>query len=134
MANLNKVMLIGRLTRDPELRDAGGTSVCDIGLAINREYRKKDGTEVKETCFVDCTCWGRTAENVAKYLAKGREAYIEGRLQLDQWEKDGEKRSKLKVTVDFVQFLGGRQDSEAPAPAPQPAAAAPAPRNSVVPF
>ena len=114
MANLNKVMLIGRLTRDPETRStSGGNSVTRIGLAVNRTYRKKDSDEqVEETTFVDIEAWGKTGETFARYMKKGRQAYIEGRLKLDSWEKDGQKRTKLVVVMEEFQFLdsgGGGQ-------------------------
>src|SRR5204863_8487416 len=139
MANLNRVMLIGRLTRDPETRHtAGGNSVTNFGLAINRSYRKKDSDElVEETTFVDVEAWGKTGETFARYMKKGRQAYVEGRLKLDSWEKDGQKHSKLFVVMDEFQFLdagsgggggGGassrnedaraRRRAAAPAPAP----------------
>ena len=138
MANLNKVMLIGRLTRDPETRHtAGGNSVTNFGLAINRSYRKKDSDElVEETTFVDVEAWGKTGETFARYMKKGRPAYIEGRLKLDSWEKDGQKRSKLLIVMEEFQFLdsgGGRcggdggNDAGAGAPSAErrrPAAAA----------
>lgn len=109
MATLNKVMLIGNITRDPELRQAGGTSVCGLGLALSRKYKSKDGEQKEETCFVDVTAWGRTAELIVQYCAKGDPLMVEGRLKLDQWEKDGQKRSKISVTAENVQFLGNRQ-------------------------
>ena len=109
MANLNKVMLIGRLTRDPETRHtSGGNSVTNFGMAINRSYRKKDSDElVEETTFVDIEAWGKGGETFARYMKKGRQAYIEGRLKLDTWEKDGAKRSKLTVVMEEFQFLDG---------------------------
>ncbi|MBK1833438.1 single-stranded DNA-binding protein [Roseibacillus ishigakijimensis] len=111
MANLNKVYLMGRLTRDPELRyTPKGTAVADIGMAINRYRGGGDGGErTEETTFVDVTLWGRQAEIVNQYLAKGREVFIEGRLQLDSWEDkaSGQKRSKLKVVGESMQFIGG---------------------------
>ena len=109
MANLNKVMLIGRLTRDPETRHTqGGNSVTNFGLAVNRTYRKKDSDEqVEETTFVDVEAWGKTGETFARYMKKGRQAYVEGRLKLDSWEKDGQKRSKLTVVMEEFQFLDG---------------------------
>src|SRR5207253_8922365 len=102
MANLNKVMLIGRLTRDPETRHTqGGNSVTNFGLAVNRTYRRKDSDEqVEETTFVDIEAWGKTGETFARYMKKGRQAYVEGRLKLDSWEKDGQKRSKLTVVME----------------------------------
>jgi single-strand DNA-binding protein len=107
MANLNKVMLIGRLTRDPETRHTpSGQSVTNFGIAVNRSYRKKDSEEkVEETTFVDVEAWGVAGETFARYMKKGRQAYIEGRLKLDSWEKDGQKRSKLSVVMEEFQFL-----------------------------
>ncbi|RME83098.1 MAG: single-stranded DNA-binding protein [Planctomycetota bacterium] len=106
MANLNKVLLIGRLTRDPELRYTNsGTAVADLGLAVNRYYTSPDGTKKDETCFLDITVWGKQAENCHKYLAKGRQVFVEGRLKMDTWEKDGQRRSKIGVVADTVQFL-----------------------------
>jgi single-strand DNA-binding protein len=111
MANLNKVYLMGRLTRDPELRyTPKGTAVADLGMAINRFRGGGDGGErTEETTFVDVTLWGRQAETANQYLAKGREVFIEGRLQLDSWEDkaSGQKRSKLKVVGEAMQFIGG---------------------------
>jgi single-strand DNA-binding protein len=108
MANLNKVMLIGNLTRDPELRyTPKGTAVTDISLAINRIWTNEQGTRQEETIFVEVTLWGRQAELAQQYLSKGRSAYIEGRLQMDTWEdkETGKKRSKLKVIGENLQFL-----------------------------
>ena len=108
MANLNKVMLIGNLTRDPELRyTPKGTAVADVGLAINRVWNNEAGQKQEETTFVDVTLWGRQAELAEKYLGKGRGVYIEGRLQLDTWDdkETGKKRSKLKVVGENLQFL-----------------------------
>jgi single-strand DNA-binding protein len=106
MASFNRVILAGNLTRDIELRETpGGASVADAGLAVND--RRKQGDEwVDETSFVDLTLWGRTAENAAEYLSKGSPILIEGRLKQDSWQNDaGEKRTKLKVVVDRLQFL-----------------------------
>ncbi len=110
MANLNKVFLIGNLTRDPELRmTPKGTAICSFGLALNRQFRDEAGGTREETTFVDLEAWGKTGELVSKYLFKGSPAMIEGRLRYDSWEsKTGEKRSKLKVVVDNVQFLSSR--------------------------
>jgi single-strand DNA-binding protein len=108
MANLNKVMLIGNLTRDPELRyTPKGTAVADIGLAINRVWTNEQNQRQEETTFVDVTLWGRQAELAQQYLTKGRGAYIEGRLQMDTWDdkQTGQKRSKLKVVGENLQFL-----------------------------
>lgn len=128
MANLNKVMLIGNLTRDPELRyTPKGTAVADLGIAVNRRVSDGNGNWSDETTFVDVTVWGNTAENSQKYLTKGRGVFIEGRLQLDTWEdkQSGQKRSKLKVVGENVQFLpegraGGGGGSRPPSEA-QPA-------------
>ncbi len=108
MASYNRVVLVGNLTRDIELRYIpSGMAVCDIGLAINDKI-KKDGQWVEETTFVDVTLWGRTAEIANEYLSKGSNVLIEGRLKLDTWETDGQKRSKLKVVGDRMQMLGGK--------------------------
>jgi single-strand DNA-binding protein len=114
MANLNKVMLIGNLTRDVELRSiSSGNSVAQIGLAINRSWTGQDGEKREEVTYVDCEAWGKTAEIMHKYLAKGRPVFVEGRLKLDTWDdkESGAKRSKMKVVVESFQFLdsGNRQ-------------------------
>lgn len=112
MANLNKVMLIGNLTRDPEIKyTPKGTAIADIGLAVNRNYTTESGEKREETTFVDVTLWGRVAEIVGEYCKKGRPLFVEGRLQLDTWDdkQTGQKRSKLKVVGDNIQLLGGRE-------------------------
>lgn len=112
MASLNKVMLIGNLTRDPEIKyTPKGTAIADIGLAVNRNYTTESGEKREEVTFIDVTLWGRTAEIVGEYCKKGRPIFIEGRLQLDQWDdkQTGQKRSKLKVVADNIQLLGGRE-------------------------
>lgn len=108
MANLNKVMLIGNLTRDPELRHTPkGTAVSELSLAINRVWNNDQGQKQEETTFVEVTLWGRQAELAQQYLTKGRPVYIEGRLQLDSWDdkETGKKRSKLRVIGENMQFL-----------------------------
>jgi single-strand DNA-binding protein len=113
MANLNKVMLMGNLTRDPEVRyTPKGTAVAELGLAINRVYTAENNEKREEVTFVDVTFWGRTAEIAGEYLKKGRAVFIEGRLQLDTWDDKttGQKRSKLKVVGEAMQFVGGRGD------------------------
>lgn len=108
MANLNKVMLLGNLTRDPELRHTPkGSAVADLGIAVNRKVQDGNGSWKDETTFVDVTVWGASAENAQKYLTKGRGVFIEGRLQMDVWDDKatGQKRSKLKVVADNLQFL-----------------------------
>src|ERR1700732_5330405 len=115
MANLNRVLLIGNLTRDPEVRyTPKGTAVADIGLAVNRIYSAEDGEKKEETTFVDVTLWGRQAEIAGQYLKKGRPVFIEGRLQLDTGgdKQTGQKRSRLRVVAENLQLLGSRQDSE----------------------
>src|SRR5271155_5776907 len=115
MANLNKVMLMGNLTRDPEVRyTPKGTAVAELGLAINRVYSAENGEKREETTFVDVTFWGRTAEIAGEYLKKGRPVFIEGRLQLDSWEdkQTGQKRNKLKVVGENMQFIGARGGAE----------------------
>jgi len=110
MANLNKVMLIGNLTRDPELRYLqSGTAVCDFGLAVNRNFKTSSGEQREEVLFVDITAWGRQAEVVSEFLQKGRPVFVEGRLKLDQWTTDdGQKRSKMNVVMENFQFLDSR--------------------------
>ncbi len=112
MASYNKVILMGNLTRDPELRvTPKGTSVCQIGLAVNRTYRDSDGNNREDVTFVDVDAFGKQAEVLAKYMNKGRPILVEGRLQLDSWEsKTGEKRNKLKVILEGFQFVGSRSD------------------------
>ena len=147
MASFNKVILMGNLTRDPELRvTANGNSICKLGLATSRVYSTKDGERREETTFVDIDAFGKQAEVINKYMRKGRPIMVEGRLKLDQWESDGQKRSKLSVVLENFQFLGSREDNDggtsgggyeksspparsasaAPAPAPAPAVANPA--------
>jgi single-strand DNA-binding protein len=122
MASLNKVLLIGRCTRDPEKRSTpSGMVVVELGLAVNRRYKSNSGEDREEVCFVDVTVWGKTAELCAESLRKGSPVFIEGRLKLDQWEKDGQKRSKMGVVAENVQFLDRRRDGEpgdAPGDAP----------------
>jgi single-strand DNA-binding protein len=109
MANFNKVLLMGNLTRDPQLSyTPNQTAVVDFGLAVNRKWKGQDGENKEDTCFVDCQAFGRTAENINKYLTKGRPLFVEGRLTFNSWTaQDGTKRSKHRVTVESFQFLGG---------------------------
>lgn len=114
MASFNKVILLGNLTRDPEVRyTPKGTAVTEIGMAINRNYTAENGEKREETTFVDVTLWGRTAEIAGEYLKKGRPVFIEGRLQLDTWDdkQSGQKRSKLKVVAEGLQLIGSRPGS-----------------------
>lgn len=115
MANFNKVILVGNLTRDPQLSYLPSqTAVVEIGLAVNRNWTGKDGSKREETCFIDCRAFGRQAENINKYLSKGRPVLIEGRLTYDTWTaQDGTKRSRHRVTIENFRFLGGGPASEA---------------------
>ena len=119
----NKVLIIGNLTRDPELRYVqSGRPVCKFGLATNRRFKKADGEMGEETCFVDVTVWGRQAETVNEYLRRGAGAFVEGRLAFETWETEGQKRSKHTIVADRVQFLprggggggggGGRREED----------------------
>jgi single-strand DNA-binding protein len=117
MANLNKVMLIGNLTRDPELRvTPKGTAICQFSLAVNRKFKDESGGEREEVTYVDIEAWSKQGETIAKYCTKGRPLFVEGRLRLDQWEDKTtkEKRSRMKVVLENFQFLGsGRADGGA---------------------
>jgi len=119
MAYLNKVFLIGNLTRDPELRvTPKGTAICQFSLAVNRQFKDESGQTRDETAFIDIEAWGKQGELVSKYLTKGSPAMVEGRLKLDQWEDktSGQKRSKLKVVLENVQFLSSRGGAGGGAP------------------
>lgn len=113
MANLNKVLLIGRLTKDPQMRTFdSGNSVCSLSLATNRKFKGRDGDDREETLFVEIKLWGRQAEICEQYLSKGREVFVEGRLVLEKWEDKttGQERQRIIVNGDRVQFLGGKDD------------------------
>src|SRR3989442_9004133 len=141
MASFNKVLLLGNLTRDPEVRyTPKGSAVCDLGVAVNRVYTTDSGEKREEATFVEVTLWGRTAEVAGEYLKKGRPIFVEGRLQLDSWDdkQSGQKRSKLKVIGENMQMLGaprgggggdeessGGSRSSKPAPPPKAAPSAP---------
>jgi len=143
MANVNKVILIGNVTRDPEVKfTSKGSAVTDVGLAINRTFTLESGEKREEATFVDVELWGRLAEIAGEYAKKGRPIYIEGRLRMDTWEDkaSGQKRSRLKVVGENLQLLGGRpeggsgrpassggdHDSHEPAPARRSAPSRPA--------
>jgi single-strand DNA-binding protein len=135
MANYNKVLLMGNLTRDPELkRTSTDMAVVQIGMAVNRRYKDKTGEQREETTFVDCEAWGRTAETMAKYLSKGKPVFVEGRLKFDQWQdKDGNNRSKLKVVIENFQFIDSRGNQTSAPPATE--ATVPAtPQDDDIPF
>ena len=119
MANLNKVLLLGNVTRDPEVRyTPKGSAVCDLGVAVNRSYTTDSGEKREEVTFVDVTLWGRTAEVASEYLKKGRPVFVEGRLQMDTWDdkQTGQKRTRLRVVADNMQLLGGRPPGGAEPP------------------
>lgn len=113
MASLNEVRLIGNLTRDPVMKmTPAGQQVAELGMAINRKYRGQDGVLREEVTYVDITCWGKIAETVSKYMRKGRMVFVGGRLKFDSWEdkQTGQKRNKLRVVAENVQFLDRRED------------------------
>lgn len=115
MSSYNRVTLVGNLTRQPELRKTkNGTPVAELGIALNRTWNGENGQKQEETTFVDVTVWGRSAENAAQYLQKGRSVLIEGRLQMETWQdkQSGEDRSKLRVVAETVQFLGSSHDAK----------------------
>jgi len=127
MASFNKVILLGNLTRDPQLRYLpSNTAVCEFGLATNRRWKDRDGNQKEEVCFVDVSAFGRQAETINQYLTKGRSILVDGHLRFESWTgQDGQKRSKLSVVVDTFQFVGGRADQAAPAGAPYERSAPP---------
>ena len=132
MASYNRVVLVGNLTRDPELRYiSSGTAVTEIGLAVNDRRKNQSGEWVDETQFIDITLWARTAEVASEYLSKGSSVLIEGRLKLDRWEKDGHKHSKLRVVGEKMQMLGGRTGGT-PTSGGGPSAAASTPATAAV--
>jgi single-strand DNA-binding protein len=130
MPNLNKVMLMGNLTRDPELKyTPKGTAIADFGLAINRTWKTETGEKREETTFVGCVAFGRVAEIIGEYCKKGNPLYVEGRLTQETWDDktSGEKKSKTKVTVENMQLLGGKQASSPREQAPPQRPSAPRP-------
>ena len=143
MAGFNKVLLMGNLTRDPQLSyTPNQTAVVDFGMATNRRWTGQDGSQRDETCFVDCRAFGRTAENINKFFTKGKPIFIEGRLTFDSWTaQDGSKKSRLRVTVENFQFLPGtgggpsqpEPESGPEAEAPQGRPGGPVP-NEDIPF
>jgi len=114
MPSMNRVLLMGNLTRDPELRELpSGSKVTDMRMAISENYKNRAGEQVETTCYVDVAAWGRQAETCQQYLQKGSPIFVEGRLRYDEWETDeGQKRSKLRVRADRVQFLGSPRDRD----------------------
>ncbi len=148
MPSLNKVMLMGNLTRDPELRvPPKGTPICQFSLAINREFKLESGEKRDEVVYVDIEAWGKQGETIAKYVTKGKPLFVEGRLKLEQWDDKvtKEKRSRMKVVLEQFQFLGGRDNAgggeqqstpeqHAPPPAPRPRPASQENLDEDVPF
>ena len=130
MASFNKVILMGNLTRDPELRyTPKGTAVASIGLAVNRVWRTETGENREETTFVDCDAFGRTAETLCQYLKKGRPVLVEGRLRLHSWEdkQTNQKQSRLRVDIENFRFVdsgGSREGAARPQPSPSPSTSA----------
>lgn len=113
MASFNRVILVGNITRDVELKyTQSALAVTELGLAVNDRRKNASGEWVEETTFVDVTLWGRTAEVAGEFLSKGSPVLVEGRLKLDTWEKDGQKRSKLRVVGERIQLLGGRGNAD----------------------
>jgi single-strand DNA-binding protein len=122
MASFNKVILLGNLTRDPEVRyTPKGSAVCDLGLAVNRNYTLDSGEKREEVTFVDVVLWARLAEIAGEYLKKGRPVFIEGRLQMDSWDdkQTGQKRTKLRVVGETMQLIGGRPGGGAGGDSPE---------------
>ncbi len=138
MSSFNKVLLMGNLTRDPQLSyTPSQVAVVDFGIAVNRKWTGKDGSQKEETCFVDCRAFARLAENINKYLKKGSPLFIEGRLTFDSWTaQDGTKRSKHRVTVENFRFIGqsGQQNHAEAAEEPQADSQAPSQPNDDIPF
>ena len=122
MPSLNRVFLIGRITGDPELRyTPQGVAVCDLRLAVNRTWTGHDGSKKEETCFIDIVAWRKTAEVCAEYLRKGSPLFVDGHLQMDSWEApDKQKRSRLRVVAENVQFIGDRPQRAHPGPSAGP--------------
>lgn len=119
MSDFNKVIIMGRLTKQPELRSAGSTSVTDLSVATSEKFKDKSGELQEKTCFIDAVVWGVQAENCCKYLIKGQQVLVEGSLQLERWEKDGQKRSMHKIKAQNVQFLAKPKGSESTGEAPE---------------
>lgn len=112
MPNLNQVNLIGHMTRDVEIRHTPSSAVANFGLAVTHKWKSSGGEQKEDTLFIDCEAWGRSAETLAQYTKKGDPIFLNGRLKLDQWEdKDGGKRSKIKMVVEGFQFLRGKADA-----------------------
>lgn len=116
MGSYNRAILMGNLTRDPETRQVGDTTVTNIGLAVNEKYKTKGGEEREDTLFIDCELWGPRGEAFARFHSKGDAAHLDGKLKLDEWEDNGAKRSKIKLRVDGFAFVGGGKGKQDEAP------------------
>lgn len=113
MATLNRVMLIGNLTKDPESRAVGERTIASFSIGVNRRWKSADGQQKEQTSFFDCEAWGKTAELVMQYLKKGRSVLVEGHLQQDRWQtQEGQNRSKVKIVADNIQFLGPKPEGQ----------------------
>ncbi len=137
--SFNKVILVGNLTRDPETKHLPSSSITDFSVAVNRKFKKADGTDSEEVAFIDCKAWGKTGEIIKQYFTKGKPILVEGRITQDQWKdkESGANRSKLLVTVESFSFVGGEKKDDAPAPRSQPSqtrAAKPDIDESDIPF
>ena len=110
MSNFNQVTLMGNFTRDPNLSyTTNQTPVVEFGLAVNRKWKKQDGSQGEEVCFVECQCYGKRAEVISKHFVKGRPIFVQGRLKFEQWQKDDVTHSRLRVVVENFEFIGGKQ-------------------------
>ena len=136
MASYNRIILLGNLTRDPELTyTSSNTAICKFGIATNRKWKSKDGKEGEEVCFVDCTLFGTAAETFNQYTQRGASVLVEGRLVLERWETpDGQKRSKHTVRVENFTFVGSRGGNETSTDAAAPVSAAAGPSDDQIPF
>ena len=136
MPSFNKVIIAGHLCKDPELRDVGSTQVASMRLAMNESYTNKAGEKVEKAVFVDVDAWDKTAGLCAQYLKRGSAALIEGRLQMDEWDdkETGQKRSRLKVRAERVQFIGGKGKQDEPVPHAPAEPSAPAKSDDEIPF
>lgn len=137
MSSFNQVILMGNLTRDPEMRFIpSGAAVCEFSIAVNRTWNDKGGEKKEEVGFFDCVAWARTAEVIAEYMKKGRPIMVVGRLTQDRWQDkaSGQNRSKVRITVERFQFVGGRDDGSAAPVEAESAGAAEAPPEGELPF
>ncbi len=111
--NVNRVLLAGRLTRNPDLKRPDNVALATFGIAVNRRYTTKEGEKREDVTFIDCEAWGRTAETIHQYVKKGDPLFVEGRLRFSQWDQDGQRRSRLTVTIERFEFVGEREKARA---------------------